>query len=78
MIVSVRLKAARLDNIFLTRMSWDNVGGLSGRVIHRFDLTDDLFDVLYPVTSSLRYKDNTRGYVEQISEGLDMWVQPYC
>ncbi|TNN52823.1 Zinc phosphodiesterase ELAC protein 2 [Liparis tanakae] len=26
-----RLKAARLDNIFLTRLSWENVGGLSGR-----------------------------------------------
>lgn len=26
-----RLKAARLDNIFLTRLSWENVGGLSGQ-----------------------------------------------
>ncbi|MGH0142467.1 UNVERIFIED_CONTAM: hypothetical protein FKN15_039347 [Acipenser sinensis] len=27
-----RLKAARLDNIFLTRMSWQNVGGLSAQL----------------------------------------------
>lgn len=25
-----RLKAAQLDNIFLTRLSWQNIGGLSG------------------------------------------------
>uniref|UniRef100_A0A6Q2ZIJ5 Zinc phosphodiesterase ELAC protein 2 n=1 Tax=Esox lucius TaxID=8010 RepID=A0A6Q2ZIJ5_ESOLU len=28
-----KLKAARLDNIFITRMSWDNVGGLSGMIL---------------------------------------------
>ncbi|XP_035471673.2 zinc phosphodiesterase ELAC protein 2 isoform X1 [Scophthalmus maximus] len=28
-----KLKAARLDNIFLTRMSWNNVGGLSGMIL---------------------------------------------
>lgn len=28
-----KLKAARLDNVFLTRMSWDNVGGLSGLIL---------------------------------------------
>uniref|UniRef100_A0A673X7D0 Zinc phosphodiesterase ELAC protein 2 n=1 Tax=Salmo trutta TaxID=8032 RepID=A0A673X7D0_SALTR len=28
-----KLKAARLDNIFLTRMSWENVGGLSGMIL---------------------------------------------
>ncbi|XP_041075596.1 zinc phosphodiesterase ELAC protein 2-like [Polyodon spathula] len=28
-----KLKAARLDNIFLTRMSWSNVGGLSGMIL---------------------------------------------
>ncbi|MGH0123013.1 UNVERIFIED_CONTAM: hypothetical protein FKN15_017136 [Acipenser sinensis] len=28
-----KLKAARLDNIFLTRMSWQNVGGLSGMIL---------------------------------------------
>uniref|UniRef100_A0AAY4C337 Zinc phosphodiesterase ELAC protein 2 n=1 Tax=Denticeps clupeoides TaxID=299321 RepID=A0AAY4C337_9TELE len=28
-----KLKAARLDNIFLTRMSWKNVGGLSGMIL---------------------------------------------
>uniref|UniRef100_A0A3Q0RRP3 Zinc phosphodiesterase ELAC protein 2 n=1 Tax=Amphilophus citrinellus TaxID=61819 RepID=A0A3Q0RRP3_AMPCI len=27
------LKAARLDNIFLTRLSWENVGGLSGMIL---------------------------------------------
>lgn len=27
-----RLKVARLDNIFLTRMHWANVGGLSGEL----------------------------------------------
>lgn len=26
----LRLKVARLDNIFLTRMHWSNVGGLCG------------------------------------------------
>ncbi|XP_075999263.1 zinc phosphodiesterase ELAC protein 2 [Genypterus blacodes] len=28
-----KLRAARLDNIFLTRVSWDNVGGLSGMIL---------------------------------------------
>ncbi|CAL1587575.1 unnamed protein product [Knipowitschia caucasica] len=28
-----KLKAARLDNIFLTRLNWDNVGGLSGMIL---------------------------------------------
>ncbi|XP_066560774.1 zinc phosphodiesterase ELAC protein 2 [Amia ocellicauda] len=28
-----KLKIARLDNIFLTRMSWQNVGGLSGLIL---------------------------------------------
>lgn len=28
--LSLRLKVARLDNIFLTRMHWCNVGGLCG------------------------------------------------
>ncbi|RVE69971.1 hypothetical protein OJAV_G00083280 [Oryzias javanicus] len=28
-----KLKAARLDNIFLTRMSWENLGGLSGMIL---------------------------------------------
>ncbi|XP_041854323.1 zinc phosphodiesterase ELAC protein 2 isoform X2 [Melanotaenia boesemani] len=28
-----KLKAARLDNIFLTSLSWENVGGLSGMIL---------------------------------------------
>lgn len=28
-----KLKAAQLDNIFLTRLSWQNVGGLSGMIL---------------------------------------------
>ncbi|XP_049600942.1 zinc phosphodiesterase ELAC protein 2 [Syngnathus scovelli] len=28
-----KLRASRLDNIFLTRMSWENVGGLSGMIL---------------------------------------------
>lgn len=28
-----KLKAARLDNIFLTRLAWENVGGLSGMIL---------------------------------------------
>ncbi|XP_070703624.1 zinc phosphodiesterase ELAC protein 2 [Pempheris klunzingeri] len=28
-----KLKAAQLDNIFLTRLSWENVGGLSGMIL---------------------------------------------
>lgn len=31
--VILRLKVARLDNIFLTRMHWCNVGGLCGKYI---------------------------------------------
>lgn len=31
--VLLRLKVARLDNIFLTRMHWSNVGGLCGKYI---------------------------------------------
>lgn len=29
----LRLKVSRLDNIFLTRMHWSNVGGLCGEYI---------------------------------------------
>lgn len=29
----LRLKVARLDNIFLTRMHWSNVGGLCGEYV---------------------------------------------
>lgn len=44
-VLRFRLKAARLDNIFLTRLSWENVGGLSGQThtdeedskVHGFD-----------------------------------------
>uniref|UniRef100_A0A667XB16 Zinc phosphodiesterase ELAC protein 2 n=1 Tax=Myripristis murdjan TaxID=586833 RepID=A0A667XB16_9TELE len=32
------LKAARLDNIFLTRVSWENVGGLSGMILTLKDI----------------------------------------
>ncbi|KAM9843204.1 zinc phosphodiesterase ELAC protein 2 isoform 2-T2 [Aulostomus maculatus] len=28
-----KLKASRLDSVFLTRLSWDNVGGLSGLIL---------------------------------------------
>ncbi|CAJ1075541.1 zinc phosphodiesterase ELAC protein 2 isoform X1 [Xyrichtys novacula] len=28
-----KLRASRLDNIFLTRLSWENVGGLSGMIL---------------------------------------------
>lgn len=33
MFLFLRLKVARLDNIFLTRMHWCNVGGLCGKYI---------------------------------------------
>ncbi|XP_029914406.1 zinc phosphodiesterase ELAC protein 2 isoform X1 [Myripristis murdjan] len=33
-----KLKAARLDNIFLTRVSWENVGGLSGMILTLKDI----------------------------------------
>ncbi|XP_028268720.1 zinc phosphodiesterase ELAC protein 2 isoform X2 [Parambassis ranga] len=33
-----KLKAARLDNIFLTRLSWENVGGLSGMILTLKDI----------------------------------------
>uniref|UniRef100_A0A7M4F017 Zinc phosphodiesterase ELAC protein 2 n=1 Tax=Crocodylus porosus TaxID=8502 RepID=A0A7M4F017_CROPO len=33
-----RLKVARLDNIFLTRMAWANVGGLSGMLLTLRDI----------------------------------------
>nr|XP_046270142.1 zinc phosphodiesterase ELAC protein 2 [Scatophagus argus] len=33
-----KLKAAQLDNVFLTRMSWKNVGGLSGMILTLRDI----------------------------------------
>uniref|UniRef100_A0A8C5BR05 Zinc phosphodiesterase ELAC protein 2 n=1 Tax=Gadus morhua TaxID=8049 RepID=A0A8C5BR05_GADMO len=33
-----KLKASRLDNIFLTRMNWDNIGGLSGMILTLKDI----------------------------------------
>lgn len=32
-VLSLRLKVSRLDNIFLTRMHWANVGGLCGEYL---------------------------------------------
>ncbi|CAL8273861.1 unnamed protein product [Lota lota] len=33
-----KLKASRLDNIFLTRMNWENIGGLSGMILTLKDI----------------------------------------
>uniref|UniRef100_A0A3Q3GT16 Zinc phosphodiesterase ELAC protein 2 n=1 Tax=Kryptolebias marmoratus TaxID=37003 RepID=A0A3Q3GT16_KRYMA len=33
-----KVKASQLDNIFLTRMSWENVGGLSGMILTLRDI----------------------------------------
>ncbi|KAG7256768.1 hypothetical protein CRUP_038047, partial [Coryphaenoides rupestris] len=33
-----KLKASHLDNIFITRMKWDNIGGLSGMILTLKDI----------------------------------------
>ncbi|CAL8301873.1 unnamed protein product [Merluccius merluccius] len=33
-----KLKASRLDNVFLTRMNWENIGGLSGMILTLKDI----------------------------------------
>ncbi|XP_058509271.1 zinc phosphodiesterase ELAC protein 2 isoform X1 [Solea solea] len=70
-----KLRAARLDNIFLTRLSWANVGGLSGMIL-------TLRDTGVPecVLSGPPQLDNYINAIKSFSGPLDnikLSVRPY-
>ncbi|XP_067403847.1 zinc phosphodiesterase ELAC protein 2 isoform X2 [Emydura macquarii macquarii] len=70
-----KLKVARLDNIFLTRMNWANVGGLSGMIL-------TLMETGLP-KCVLSGPPQLRKYLEAIKvfsgplKGIDLAVRPY-
>ncbi|XP_019392057.1 PREDICTED: zinc phosphodiesterase ELAC protein 2 [Crocodylus porosus] len=70
-----KLKVARLDNIFLTRMAWANVGGLSGMLL-------TLRDIKVP-KCVLSGPPELQSYLEAIKvfsgplKGIDVAVRPY-
>ncbi|KAM4691183.1 zinc phosphodiesterase ELAC protein 2 [Rhinophrynus dorsalis] len=70
-----KLKIARLDNIFLTRMNWANVGGLSGLIL-------TLRDTGLP-KCVLSGPPQLQKYIEAIKvfsgplQGIDLAVRPY-
>ena len=52
----LRLKVSRLDNIFLTRMHWSNVGGLCGEsVLVQVRLEGGLWDFNLPPAPTLYF-----------------------
>uniref|UniRef100_UPI0037E7E955 zinc phosphodiesterase ELAC protein 2 isoform X1 n=3 Tax=Semicossyphus pulcher TaxID=241346 RepID=UPI0037E7E955 len=70
-----KLKAARLDNIFLTRLSWDNVGGLSGMILTLKDT-----GVPEVVLSGPPQLDNYLSAIKSFSgnlEDIKLSVRPY-
>uniref|UniRef100_A0A8C8RQ88 Zinc phosphodiesterase ELAC protein 2 n=1 Tax=Pelusios castaneus TaxID=367368 RepID=A0A8C8RQ88_9SAUR len=70
-----KLKVACLDNIFVTRMNWNNVGGLSGMIL-------TLMDIGVP-KCVLSGPPQLKKYLEAIQmysgtlKGLDIAVRPY-
>ncbi|XP_067089611.1 zinc phosphodiesterase ELAC protein 2 isoform X1 [Osmerus mordax] len=70
-----KLKAARLDNIFLTRMSWDNVGGLSGLILTLKD-TGVPECVLSGPPQLEKYVDAIRVFSGPLEE-IKLAVRPY-
>ncbi|XP_078126046.1 zinc phosphodiesterase ELAC protein 2 [Sander vitreus] len=70
-----KLKAARLDNIFLTRLSWGNVGGLSGIILTLKDT-----GVSECVLSGPPQLENYLNAIKSFSgplEEIKLLVQPY-
>ncbi|XP_022054141.2 zinc phosphodiesterase ELAC protein 2 isoform X2 [Acanthochromis polyacanthus] len=70
-----KLKAARLDNIFLTRLSWENVGGLSGMILTLKDT-----GVTECVLSGPPQLDNYLNAIKSFSgplEDIKLSVRPY-
>ncbi|XP_068605784.1 zinc phosphodiesterase ELAC protein 2 [Brachionichthys hirsutus] len=70
-----RLKVVRLDNIFLTRLSWQNVGGLSGMILTLKDV-----GVSECVLSGPPQLDAYLSAIKTFSGPLDrikLWLRPY-
>ncbi|XP_043570410.1 zinc phosphodiesterase ELAC protein 2 [Chiloscyllium plagiosum] len=70
-----KLKISRLDNIFVTRMSWSNVGGLSGMILTLKDT-----GVSKCVFSGPPQFDKFLTAIRSFSgplQGLDLAVRPY-
>nr|XP_033817593.1 LOW QUALITY PROTEIN: zinc phosphodiesterase ELAC protein 2 [Geotrypetes seraphini] len=70
-----KLKVARLDNIFLTRMNWANVGGLSGMLLTLKD-TGVPKCVLSGPPQVQKYLDAIKVFSGPFT-GIDLAVQPY-
>uniref|UniRef100_A0A8C7GQZ0 Zinc phosphodiesterase ELAC protein 2 n=1 Tax=Oncorhynchus kisutch TaxID=8019 RepID=A0A8C7GQZ0_ONCKI len=69
-----KLKAARLDNIFLTRMSWENVGGLSGMILTLKDT--GVPEVVLSGPPQLKYVNAIRVFSGPLEE-IKLAVRPY-
>ncbi|KAM7387533.1 hypothetical protein PAMA_009920 [Pampus argenteus] len=70
-----KLKAARLDNIFLTRLSWKNVGGLSGMILTLKD-TGVPQCVLSGPPQLENYLNAIKSFSGQL-EDIELLVRPY-
>ncbi|XP_069510615.1 zinc phosphodiesterase ELAC protein 2 [Ambystoma mexicanum] len=70
-----KLKVARLDNIFLTKMDWANVGGLSGMLLTLKD-TGVPSCVLSGPPQVQKYLDAIKVFSGPL-QGIDLAVRPY-
>ncbi|XP_029456094.1 zinc phosphodiesterase ELAC protein 2 [Rhinatrema bivittatum] len=70
-----KLKIARLDNIFLTRMNWANVGGLSGMILTLKD-TGVPKCVLSGPPQVQKYLDAIKVFSGPLA-GINLAVRPY-
>ncbi|XP_034045567.1 zinc phosphodiesterase ELAC protein 2 isoform X2 [Thalassophryne amazonica] len=70
-----KLKVSLLDNIFITRLSWENVGGLSGMLLTLKDI-----GILDCVLSGPPHLDKYLRAIKTFSgplEGINVLVRPY-
>ncbi|XP_062976510.1 zinc phosphodiesterase ELAC protein 2 [Elgaria multicarinata webbii] len=70
-----KLKVARLDNIFLTRMNWANVGGLSGMILTLRDMGVPKC-VLSGPPQLQNYLEAIKVFSGQL-KGIDLAVRPH-
>lgn len=70
-----KLKVARLDNIFLTKMDWANIGGLSGMLLTLKD-TGVPSCVLSGPPQVQKYLDAIKVFSGPL-KGIDLAVRPY-
>ncbi|KAJ3600230.1 hypothetical protein NHX12_031216 [Muraenolepis orangiensis] len=81
-----KLKASHLDNVFFTRMNWENVGGLSGMILTLKDIgvpecvlsgppqLEDFINAMKVFSGALDIKLSVRPYTEQTYTDKTMTV----